>query len=254
MTTRDRAKDGQFCWIGLMTSDEAKAKNFYEGVVGWGSGEGSSEFGGYFMFTRDDVPIAGAMPNQAGGPPDGWGLYVAVSDAELTLKEAEAAGATIVAPAMAVGDLGTMAVFIDPGGAEIGLWAPNSFPGFTVLHEPRAPGWFELHARDYASSIEFYQQLFGWEIEVMGDTDEFRYSVAKIDGEQIGGLMDATGFLPSGAAPYWTVYIDVASADDAAAAASRLGGKVIAPAEDTPYGRIATVADPTGAQLRVMQS
>jgi predicted enzyme related to lactoylglutathione lyase len=31
-----------------------------------------------------------------------------------------------------------------------------------------------------------------------------------------------------------------------------LGGTVVMPAEDTPYGRLAGVADPTGAQLQIV--
>lgn len=32
----------------------------------------------------------------------------------------------------------------------------------------------------------------------------------------------------------------------------RLGGSVVRPAEDTTYGRLATVTDPLGAQLRIV--
>jgi predicted enzyme related to lactoylglutathione lyase len=39
--------------------------------------------------------------------------------------------------------------------------------------------------------------------------------------------------------------------DASVAHVESLGGAVIAPAEDTPYGRIATVADPMGAQFRL---
>jgi predicted enzyme related to lactoylglutathione lyase len=36
------------------------------------------------------------------------------------------------------------------------------------------------------------------------------------------------------------------------ARAVELGGSVVMPAEDTPYGRIATAADPTGAQFKLI--
>ena len=45
--------------------------------------------------------------------------------------------------------------------------------------------------------------------------------------------------------------------DDADAAVSNvqaLGGSVVQAAEDTPYGRLATVADPSGAQFKFRQS
>ena len=39
----------------------------------------------------------------------------------------------------------------------------------------------------------------------------------------------------------------MADADTAVKATQELGGQVIMPAKDTPYGRVAMVADPTGA-------
>jgi predicted enzyme related to lactoylglutathione lyase len=43
----------------------------------------------------------------------------------------------------------------------------------------------------------------------------------------------------------------VGDTDTAVARVESLGGSVITPAEDTPYGRIATVADPMGATFRL---
>ena len=60
---------GAPCWIDLLTSDEARAREFYTGVFGWTAGEGSSEFGGYFMFLRDGVPVAGGMQKPSTIPP-----------------------------------------------------------------------------------------------------------------------------------------------------------------------------------------
>jgi predicted enzyme related to lactoylglutathione lyase len=44
----------------------------------------------------------------------------------------------------------------------------------------------------------------------------------------------------------------VDDADAAVTRAAELGGSVISPAEDTPYGRLATVADPAGATFKLM--
>ena len=63
--------------------------------------------------------------------------------------------------------------------------------------------------------------------------------------------MDAPAFLPDGVAPYWTIYWEVDDARAAVAKTKALGGSVVMDVEDTPYGRIATVADPAGAQFRL---
>ncbi len=57
----------------------------------------------------------------------------------------------------------------------------------------------------------------------------------------IGGLMGGEG--PS----HWLVYFAVASVDAAMEAVTASGGSVQAPAFDTPFGRMAAVADPDGA-------
>ena len=119
-------------------------------------------------------------------------------------------------PAMAVADLGTQAVLIDPTGAHLGAWEPGTFPGFTVLGEHGAPSWFELLTRDYAAALDFYRSVFHWDIESVGDSDQFRYSVVKnpdAEGE-LAGIMDAAAFLPEGVPAHWSIYWEV---DDPAA-------------------------------------
>jgi predicted enzyme related to lactoylglutathione lyase len=68
------------------------------------------------------------------------------------------------------------------------------------------------------------------------------------------GVMDAKGFLPDGVPAHWSVYWEVDDASAAVAQVRSLGGSVVQDAEDTPYGRLATVADPNGAQFKFRQS
>ena len=74
----------------------------------------------------------------------------------------------------------------------------------------------------------------------MSDTDDFRYTVQlDADGEgQVAGVMDASGRLPADVPPHWGVYIGVADTDRAVAQITELGGSVVQPPEDTPFGRI----------------
>jgi hypothetical protein len=64
--------------------------------------------------------------------------------------------------------------------------------------------------------------------------------------------MDASGFLPDGAPASWNIYFSVEDADKALGQVEQLGGGVVIPAEDTPYGRLATATDPTGAVFRIV--
>jgi len=254
MPTRETAPNGAPCWTDLMTSDPAGARDFYTQLFGWTADEANQEFGGYFTFFRDGVRVAGGFPKMPGteGMPDVWSVYLATDNAEKTVETASAEGAQVIAPAMAVGDLGTMAVVTDPGGAAIGMWQPGVHKGFGVLMESRAPSWFELHTRNYQGAVAFYQNVFGWETKTMSDTPELHYTaMVNPEGEgELAGIMDSSGFLPDGVPAYWVVYFGTDDTDATIAKAVEMGGSVVQPAQDTPYGRLAVVADPTGAQFR----
>jgi predicted enzyme related to lactoylglutathione lyase len=51
---------------------------------------------------------------------------------------------------------------------------------------------------------------------------------------------------------HWTVYFAVADTDATVAKLTELGGSVVEPAMDTPYGRIAGVTDPMGARFKLV--
>ena len=91
----------------------------------------------------------------------------------------EALGAQVLAPPMAVANLGQNMVFVDPTGAHLGAWLPGTFSGFTSMEEHGAPSWFELFTRDYNGTLDFYRSIFHWTTEVEGDTDEFGYSTLR---------------------------------------------------------------------------
>jgi predicted enzyme related to lactoylglutathione lyase len=254
MPSRDSAPAGAPCWADLWTSDVEGSRRFYAELFGWEAQEPSPEFGGYFMFTRDGVPVAGAMGPMGDMPAnDTWKPYLSTDDMAKTVESAEAEGATVVVAGMPIADLGIQAVLVDPTGATVGAWQPGTFPGFTVLDEHASPSWFELITREHAAAVGFYRSVFGWETNVAGDSDEFRYTTMKDpsgDGD-LAGIMDGAGFLPAGETGQWAIYWKVDDVDATAAKAAALGGSVIAEPMDTPYGRLATVADPAGAQFKL---
>jgi uncharacterized protein len=258
MPTRDHAPLGSPCWTDLWTSDVEGSRAFYAELFGWEALEPNPEFGGYFMFTRDGVPVAGGMGDMGEDMKanNTWKIYLNTDDIDKTLEAVVMAGGEVIAPAMAVADLGRNAVLTDPTGAHLGTWQPRTFPGFTVLGENGAPSWCELFTRDFSAAIDFYSSVFRWDTKVEGDTDEFRYSTMRNpDGEgELAGIMDASAFLPEGVPAHWSIYWEVDDADATIATLKSLGGSVVVDAEDTPYGRLATVADPAGAMFKLRTS
>lgn len=240
-------------WFDLFSSDPAASTSFYEGVFGWMAEEAPAEFGGYVNFAKNGVNIAGMMPNPGEGAPDGWVVYFKTEDAVATAAAITAAGGSVLSPPEELADLGVMSIGQDPTGAAIGVWQPQRMPGYGLFGEDGAPGWFELHTRCFAEEMEFYRAAFGWTTDILSDTDAFRYGRLVVDGEAYAGVMDGTAYLPEGSPSIWLVYIVVTDADATAAAALDLGGSVLSLPEDSPFGRIAKIADPTGCPFKIVQ-
>jgi hypothetical protein len=236
-----------------MTSDTERSRAFYCELFGWTAEEPAEEFGGYFSFTKDGVLVAGCMASRPGSPaPDVWSVYLAADDARKTVDTAVAHEGQVLVAAMDVADLGTMAVISDVGGAAVGVWQPGRHPGFGVLDEPGAPSWFELQTRDYQATVAFFREVFGWDTHVVSDTPEFRYTTLKYGDGWLAGIMDAASSLPDGVPAHWSVYFGVEDTDVTLAKIVDLGGSILMDAEDTPYGRLAAAADPTGAQFKLV--
>lgn len=245
---------GTPCWVDLFSSDTAKSKEFYAELLGWSYVDGGEEFGGYISCTSDGYAVGGMMANDgSSGAPDMWTTYIAANDIDATVANAESGGAQVVAPAMVVGDLGSMAVLIDPAGAVFGVWQSGQHFGFAKYNEPGSVTWDELHTKDFAAATSFYGNVFGWKYDPVSETDEFRYSTAQVDGDTVAGIMDASSYLPDQAPSFWSVYFSVADVDESVALVEKLGGSVTRPAEDTPFGRLADLVDPTGAAFKLHQ-
>jgi hypothetical protein len=235
-----------------MTSDPDGARAFYGELFGWTSEEAGEEYGGYINFLSDGVRVAGCMRNSPEfQSPDVWSVYLASKDAQATADAAAAHGGSVAVPAMQVMDLGSMAVVMDPGGASIGVWQPGTHPGFQVVDEPGAPAWFELHTRGYDASLAFYREVFGWDTHVASDVPGFRYTTLGQGEGQLAGVMDAEAFLPEAVPSHWSVYFGVVDVDATLATVVHLGGTIVDPAQDTPFGRLATVTDTTGTRFKL---
>jgi predicted enzyme related to lactoylglutathione lyase len=237
-----------------MTSDPDRSRAFYCELFGWTIDDPGPDYGGYQNFAKDGVWIAGSMQNSPEmEAPDAWSVYLAVADAEKTVEQAAAQGGQVIVPAMPVHTLGSMAVVVDAAGAVIGMWQPGDHKGSGIVYETDTPVWFELHTRDYETSLDFYRTVFGWTTRTEGDEPDFRYTTL-VDGDtMLAGVMDASAWLPEGVPAHWSVYFGTDDADATIAKAVSLGATVVMPAEDTPYGRLATLADPTGAIFKLNQ-
>jgi predicted enzyme related to lactoylglutathione lyase len=121
-----------------------------------------------------------------------------------------------------------------------------------------APGmfcWFELGTSDAEAAKKFYGELFGWTANDMPAGPDMIYTMLQRDEKDVGALYQLTEEHKSkGVPPHWLPYICVASADESAAKATELGGTVaMGPIDVFDAGRMAVVADPTGAVFAIWQ-
>jgi uncharacterized protein len=119
---------------------------------------------------------------------------------------------------------------------------------------PGVPCWIDTSQPDPASSLPFYEGLFGWEFEdVMPEGSDGRYFMGRIRGRDAA----AVGSIPPEAPQMalWNTYVAVADADAAAATATEAGGTLLMPPFDVmDAGRMAVIADPEGAVFNVWQA
>ncbi|MEV0406529.1 VOC family protein [Actinoallomurus sp. NPDC050550] len=103
-----------------------------------------------------------------------------------------------------------------------------------------APEWFDISTPDAPRARRFYQEMFGWPVNVL---DETYALVGDEDGQPTGGIGQAG---PDSPYTGIVVYFRVDDVDTALARAERLGGTRVMEPTDTPFSRIATFADPDG--------
>ncbi|GAA4742420.1 VOC family protein [Modestobacter marinus] len=248
MPTRDTAwPPGAPCWVDLGTPDVDAARAFYAGFLDWGYEAPGPDAGGYVMCRKDGRDAAGLGPQQDPADPSRWTTYFATDDADATAARVTEAGGTVLAPPMDVGQAGRMAIVADPQGNPFGLWQAGTTTGVQVFNEPGSLVWNEAAVDDPAAAREFYTAVFDFSWEELPDADG--YCTFATGDRPLGGLGGVVEGLPRG----WGACFAVADTDAAVRAVESGGGKVLMPAEDTPFGRFAVATDPWGAVFSVMQ-
>ncbi len=235
-------------WIDLSSSDVDRAQEFYAAVFGWTFDSAGPDYGGYINAATDGKPVAGLMQNQPEwNAPDAWNIYLHTADIHKTVEALKTAGGSNCVEPMEVKEKGWMAMGTDPAGAAFGLWQPTGHHGFELQGEAGSPVWHQLTTRDFAKAVDFYRAVFGWQTRIESDTDEFRYTTAVFNGQDTLGVMDGSTFLTDDVPSHWTTFFGADDVDKTLQVITDHGGSVLRPAEDTPYGRLAAAADPTGA-------
>lgn len=238
-------------WMDLVTSDVEASVAFYTALFGWTCAEAESPQG-YRYFLHEGRAVGGVMASDPDwGMPDAWSVFLRTDDAAATEAAARSHGGEVLMEVCEVAPNGSFVILRDAGGAVVSAWQPGTEPGFGVLGEPGTPAHFELHTREFDAAHAFYREVFGWGDHVT-DAPGFRYATYADLSDPRAGIMDdaADGGMPVEDSR-WAVYFACEDAQVVFDRALELGGEALMAPEATPYGVLAVLRDPTGAELRL---
>ncbi|MFF7903067.1 VOC family protein [Streptomyces sp. NPDC088817] len=244
--------EGTPCWADAMFSDVEGAKSFYGDVLGWTFGESSSQYGNYTQAYADGKAVAAVVPPMPGQEGQSqWCLYLASPDAAATARRIRDHGGEVLMEPMQVGDFGTMCLAREPSGAVFGVWQGGTHEGFEAIAVPGAYCWAELFTREPATADTFLSDVFGYTAKQIQD-EAIDFRVFDVGGDPVLGRMRMSDDFPPEVPSYINIYFTVANCDDAVATATRRGGVLRFGPHDSPFGRLAALTDPQGANFSVI--
>jgi uncharacterized protein len=237
----ERYPNGTFCWVDLGTNDAPGAKAFYGGLFGWEFDDLPTGENGTYSICRLEGRAVAGLYDLADTP--AWGSYVCVDDVDRAAGRARELGAEVLVEPFDTPGGGRVATVRDPAGAVVSLSQPGESFGAELVNQDSTWTWNELVSADLDAGIRFYTELFGWSSQAMeGPLRRTSFT--------LGDLLIGGGHEPApqeDPTPRWSISFWVPDADQAAARAQELGGKVLLPPMDIPIGRFTVVADPQGA-------
>jgi len=108
---------GRVCWNEVLTTDEAKAQEFYSAMFGWTDApKDMGPMGTYTVFHVGEDGVCGGMRPPMEVPPH-WEVVFAVADTDASTAQADAAGATVINGPFDIPGVGRSSILADPTGA-----------------------------------------------------------------------------------------------------------------------------------------
>ncbi|MEU4570454.1 VOC family protein [Micromonospora sp. NPDC023956] len=213
--------------VELVTTDVAAVRPFYADLLGWTYTDTTA--------LLDGVPVADL---RAGVAPARWWTVFAAEDAGAVRATAAGAGARLRGDDVH-----------DPLG---GCFRVRS--GVTaVAPGPGRPCWYEYMTLAPGDADRFHTDALGLRATPPPGVPDDSYVLLTADGRPVAGRLalpaPLADVLPTG----WMVYFAVTDPDAVAERAPRLGGRLLVPPRDVPTGRVAALADPSGAVFTVLR-
>src|SRR5262249_19844069 len=215
------------------------------------------ERGNYTIAMNKERPLCGMFHrDRPADHPEAqprWFGYISVSNVERAQRAATNAGARVLAEAKKFPKRGEQAVLADPEGALFGVIKSSSGDIEDFLAEPGDWIWIQLLSHDAKKASEFYRTVAGY--DVVPNTNPSGLSDYVLTSK--GYARATVRTIPSAdksVRPTWLPFVRVEHISETIARTSELGGKVlIEPKPGVLNGKVAVIADPTGADIGVLQ-
>jgi uncharacterized protein len=246
---------GKVVWVDLVTPDVERAEAFYGKLFGWSFqkiGHGSR---GYTLALLGGEPVAGMMhvalpqgePKRAR-----WIGFISVPDVPAAQRLVLSQGGKVLVSARSFPKRGDLAVLADPEGTIFGVLSSSTGDVEDFLTEIGDWIWAQFLSREGEKAATFYAAIGRSTVRAAPKPNGAKRWFLDSQGYARASIVE----LPprAKARPGWLGYVRVAEVGATVALAEQLGGRVlVAPRSELFDGKVAVLADPSGAVFGVLQ-
>jgi predicted enzyme related to lactoylglutathione lyase len=243
---------GKFVWADLVTDDVPAATRFYAPLFGWTF----RDMGDCFIGANEERPLCGMIQRErpkdrAAGPR--WFGYISVPSVGRAREAVTKAGGRVLAEPKKIPERGEQAVFADPEGAVFGVIRSSSGDPQDFMADPGDWIWIQLLSRDARKAAAFYRSIARYEVIENTETNRINDFVLASEGYARATVRTIPS-AHSEVKPTWLPFVRVKNVGETVIQAKQLGGKVlIEPRAEILDGKVAVIADPTGAAIGIME-
>ena len=243
---------GKFVWADLVTDDVRAASTFYARLFGWTF----EDTGGYLIGANEERPLCGMFqrerPKDRTAEPR-WFGYISVSSVARTRDKVTEADGRVLAEPKKMPKRGEQAVFADPEGALFGVVKSSSGDPEDFMADPGDWIWIQLLSRDARKAAEFYRQIAQYQVIENTTSNRLSDYVLASEGYARATVRTISASHPE-VKPTWLPFVRVKKVSETVTKSKELGGKVLVePRAEVFDGKVAVLADPTGAAIGIME-
>ena len=235
--------------------DGPALQQFYRDLFGWKIDELGPEMNNYALVEANEGGIGGGLfPTTEGMPSNYVTFYIQVDDLQAALdKLSEMDGNPIMQPTEIAPGMGSIAMFVDPGGNTIGLYSlPAEWDGQTPPKGKAPPVvHFEVGSKDASALTDFYTNMFNWKIKYL---ENAIYRLVQQESGGIGGgIFEHTEGMPPNHPSVAVMVDDLQASLDKAVS---LGATALMQPTEIPggFGSFAIFYDIAGNRISLFKS